>query len=87
MLIDDALLVAELHVPAAGEGHAAHDFRQIKLPLQLGLQFWTESDGTITHVATSFLIGPNGKQMRMYDAMEVAPATVVADIERALAKG
>jgi protein SCO1/2 len=46
-----------------------------------------ESDGTIAHVATCFLIGPNGKQLRMYDAMEVAPATVVADIERALAKG
>jgi protein SCO1/2 len=46
-----------------------------------------ESDGTIAHVATSFLIGPDGRQLRMYDAMEVAPATVVADIERALAKG
>ena len=46
-----------------------------------------EPDGTITHVATSFLIGPDGKQLRMYDAMEVAPATVIADIERALAKG
>jgi cytochrome oxidase Cu insertion factor (SCO1/SenC/PrrC family) len=44
-------------------------------------------DGTIAHVATSFLIGPNGKQMRMYNAMEVAPATVIADIERALAQG
>jgi len=46
-----------------------------------------ESDGTIAHVATSFLIGPNGKQTRMYNAMDVAPATVIADIERALAKG
>jgi protein SCO1 len=46
-----------------------------------------EPDGTIAHVATSFLIGPNGHQMRMYNAMEVAPATVIADIERALAKG
>lgn len=46
-----------------------------------------ESDGTIAHVATSFLIGPNGRQMRMYNAMDVAPATVIADIERALVKG
>jgi protein SCO1/2 len=46
-----------------------------------------EPDGTIAHVTTSFLIGPDGKQMRMYDEMEVAPATVIADIERALAKG
>ncbi len=44
-------------------------------------------DETIAHVATSFLIGPNGRQIRMYDAMEVAPATVIADIERALTKG
>jgi protein SCO1 len=46
-----------------------------------------EPDGTIAHVATSFLIGPDGRQLRMYNAMEVAPATVVAEIERALAKG
>jgi cytochrome oxidase Cu insertion factor (SCO1/SenC/PrrC family) len=46
-----------------------------------------EPDGTIAHVATSFLIGPNGRQMRTYNAMEVAPATVIADIQRALAKG
>jgi protein SCO1/2 len=46
-----------------------------------------EPDGTIAHVATSFLIGPDGHQVRMYNAMEVAPAAVIADIERALAKG
>jgi protein SCO1/2 len=46
-----------------------------------------EPDGTIAHVATSFLVGPNGRQIRMYNAMEVAPATVISDIERALAKG
>jgi cytochrome oxidase Cu insertion factor (SCO1/SenC/PrrC family) len=46
-----------------------------------------ESDGTIAHVATSFLVDANGKQLRMYNAMEVAPATVIADVERALVKG
>lgn len=46
-----------------------------------------ESDGTIAHVASSFLIGSDGKQIRMYNAMEVAPTTVIADIERALANG
>jgi len=50
-----------------------------------------EPDGTIAHVTTSFLVGADGRQMRMYDTMEVAPATVVGDIDRtlsrALAKG
>jgi cytochrome oxidase Cu insertion factor (SCO1/SenC/PrrC family) len=46
-----------------------------------------ESDGTIAHVATSFLVGADGKQMRTYNAMEVAPNTVVGDIEHALANG
>lgn len=44
-------------------------------------------DGTIAHVATSYLVGPDGRQMRAYNAMEVAPATVIADVQRALAKG
>lgn len=46
-----------------------------------------EPDGTIAHVATSFLIGADGKQMRMYNAMEVAPDTVGGDIDRALVNG
>jgi protein SCO1 len=41
-----------------------------------------ETDGTIAHVTTSFLLGPDGKQIRMYDTMEVAPDTVVGDIDR-----
>lgn len=50
-----------------------------------------EADGTIAHVTTSFLVGADGRQIRIYDTMEVAPATVVGDIDRilprALAKG
>ena len=45
-----------------------------------------EPDGSIAHVATGFLVGPDGKQLRTYNAMEVAPDTVVADIDRALGK-
>ncbi len=41
-----------------------------------------EADGTIAHVTTSFLLGPDGKQIRTYDTMEVAPDTVVGDIDR-----
>ena len=50
-----------------------------------------EPDGTIAHVTTSFLVGADGRQIRMYDTMEVAPDTVVGDIDRtfprALPKG
>jgi cytochrome oxidase Cu insertion factor (SCO1/SenC/PrrC family) len=44
-----------------------------------------EPDGTITHVTTSFLVGADGRQIRMYDTMEVAPSTVLSDIAAALA--
>jgi cytochrome oxidase Cu insertion factor (SCO1/SenC/PrrC family) len=46
-----------------------------------------EADGTIAHVTTSFLLGADGRQMRMYDTMEVAPATVVSDIDHTLPQG
>ena len=45
------------------------------------------ADGTITHVGLSFLIGPDGRQLRMYNAMEAPPAMVVADVDRALPPG
>jgi cytochrome oxidase Cu insertion factor (SCO1/SenC/PrrC family) len=41
-----------------------------------------EPDGTIAHVTMSFLVGADGRQIRMYDTMEVAPDTVVGDIIR-----
>lgn len=50
-----------------------------------GLKREREADGTIAHVTTSFLINADGQQMRMYDTMEVAPATVIGDIDRVLA--
>jgi protein SCO1 len=46
-----------------------------------------EADGTITHVALSFLIGPDGRQLRMYNAIEVPVPIVVTDVDRALAHG
>ena len=46
-----------------------------------------EPGGTIAHLATSFLVGADGRQIRMYDTMEVAPETVVADIDRTFPKG
>ncbi len=52
-----------------------------------GLKRKVEPDGTIDHVTTSYLVGGDGKQIRMYDTLEVAPATVVGDINRVLAHG
>jgi len=42
-----------------------------------------EPDGSIAHVTTSFLVGADGRQIRMYSTMEVSPDTVVGDLERA----
>jgi hypothetical protein len=38
----------------------------------------------IAHVAMGFLLGPSGRQLRIYNALDVPPATVVADISHAL---
>jgi cytochrome oxidase Cu insertion factor (SCO1/SenC/PrrC family) len=45
-----------------------------------------EADGTIGHVTMSFLVGPDGRQIRMYDTMEVAPGVVISDIDKAYPK-
>jgi protein SCO1/2 len=46
-----------------------------------------ESDGTITHSIEAFLIGPDGHQIRQYNALDVSPDAVVADVDRARGKG
>lgn len=40
-----------------------------------------ESDGSITHATSAFLLGPNGRQVRQYNALDVAPETVAADVK------
>jgi protein SCO1/2 len=52
-----------------------------------GVRRERNKDGTLSHVATCFLIGPDGRQRRVYDALDVPPATVVADVGRAAARG
>ena len=42
------------------------------------------ADGTVNHAAASFLLGPDGHQVRQYQPLEVNPAAVVADIDRVL---
>lgn len=39
-----------------------------------------DKNGMIAHVAMGFLLGPDGHQLRIYDALDVPPTTVVADI-------
>ncbi|HZO81046.1 MAG TPA: SCO family protein [Candidatus Binataceae bacterium] len=44
------------------------------------------ADGSIEHATVSFLLGPDGHQLRQYAPLHVKAAAVVADIERALAR-
>ena len=46
-----------------------------------------EADGSIDHVTTSFLVGPDGREIRQYDGVSVTPATMAADLSRALSNG
>jgi protein SCO1 len=41
-------------------------------------------DGTVNHAIASFLLGPDGHQVRQYQPLEVKASAVVADIDRAL---
>jgi protein SCO1/2 len=52
-----------------------------------GLRIEREADGSIAHIATAFLLGPDGRQARIYNALEVAAKTVVADIDQVLGRG
>jgi protein SCO1 len=46
-----------------------------------------ESDGSVTHMETLFLLGPNGRQRRIYNAVEVKPAVMSADAEQLAPRG
>ena len=46
-----------------------------------------EGDGTITHSIEAFLLGPDGHQIRQYNALDVSPDAVAADVDRARSKG
>jgi protein SCO1 len=43
-------------------------------------------DGTVNHAAASFLLGPDGHQVRQYQPLEVKASAVVADIDRMLGR-
>lgn len=46
-----------------------------------------EADGSVAHMVSAFLLGPDGRQVRIYNAIEVKPETVTADIESLLRQG
>jgi protein SCO1/2 len=46
-----------------------------------------ESDGSITHSIAAFLLGPDGHQIRQYNALDVSSDAVADDIDRAGNKG
>jgi protein SCO1/2 len=45
------------------------------------------ADGSIDHVTTSFLLGPDGHQIRQYDGIAVTASTLAADVDRAISNG
>lgn len=40
-----------------------------------------ESDGSIMHSVSAFLLGPDGHQIRQYNALDVSAKAVVADVD------
>ena len=46
-----------------------------------------ESDGSVTHSVSAFLLGRDGKQVRQYNALDVSAKSVAADVNDALSKG
>jgi protein SCO1/2 len=45
-----------------------------------------ESDGSIMHSVSAFLLGPDGHQIRQYNALDVSAKAVAADIDRSSGK-
>ena len=43
-------------------------------------------DGTLNHAVASFLLGPDGHQVRQYQPLEVKASAVVTDIDRVLGR-
>ncbi len=46
-----------------------------------------EADGTVTHMETMFLLGPDGRQRRIYNGAEVKPAVMSAEAENLATRG
>ncbi len=46
-----------------------------------------EADGSVTHMETLFLLGPDGRQRRIYNGVEVKPAVMSAEAENLAPRG
>jgi len=46
-----------------------------------------EADGTVTHMETLFLLGPDGHQRRIYNGVEVKPAVMSAEAQQLASRG
>ena len=54
---------------------------------QYKLRRMRENDGSVMHSVSAFLLGPDGHQIRQYNALDVDAKSVAADVDRALGKG
>lgn len=45
-----------------------------------------ESDGSVTHSVSAFLLGRDGRQLRQYNALDVSAKSVASDVTEALGK-
>jgi protein SCO1/2 len=54
---------------------------------QFKLRRMRESDGSIMHSVSAFLLGPDGHQIRQYNALDVSAKAVAADIDRVARAG
>jgi protein SCO1 len=46
-----------------------------------------ESDGSVTHNVAAFLVGPDGREIRQYNALDVPIDTIVSDIDHSKERG
>jgi protein SCO1/2 len=46
-----------------------------------------EADGSVTHMETLFLLGPDGRQRRIYNGVEVKPGVMSAEAEQLAPRG
>jgi cytochrome oxidase Cu insertion factor (SCO1/SenC/PrrC family) len=54
---------------------------------QYKLKRMRENDGSVMHSVSAFLLGPDGHQIRQYNALDVSAKAVAADVDRALGRG
>jgi protein SCO1/2 len=54
---------------------------------QYKLRRMRENDGSVMHSVSAFLLGPDGHQLRQYNALDVDAKAVAADVDRARGRG